>query len=31
LTVLWSVLGIAVVLLTWMAYRLARELGKVKT
>ena len=30
LIILWSVLGIAIVLLTWMAYRLARELGKVK-
>jgi Protein of unknown function (DUF3999) len=28
LSVLWAVLGLGVVLLAWMAYRLSRELGK---
>ncbi len=31
LTVLWGVLGIGVGLLAWMAYRLSRELGRLKT
>jgi hypothetical protein len=31
LTVLWGVLGIAIALLAWMAYRLSRELGRAKT
>jgi Protein of unknown function (DUF3999) len=30
LTVLWGVLGSGVLLLAWMAYRLSRELGRVK-
>jgi hypothetical protein len=30
LTILWIVLGVGVVLLAWMAYRLSRELGKTK-
>jgi hypothetical protein len=31
LIILWGVLAIAVALLAWMAYRLSRELGRVKT
>ena len=31
MTILWSALGLGVVLLAWMAYRLSRELGRGAT
>jgi hypothetical protein len=31
MTVLWAVLGLGVMLLAWMSYRLSRELGKLPT
>jgi hypothetical protein len=31
MTILWSALGLGVVLLAWMAYRLSRELGRGTT